>query len=139
MVTKFRLEYRWSSSWTLSRSTIDNAGPGGEGAHAVKPHLGADHPVKRQSFIINYLNLQPQERASTHRYRQRGLRPIYLLAAIKQANSTDGPKTGAEDLKTLVEGVITTYKQAVHGQGPRSHHGQHPGFGGQAARGVCLP
>ena len=43
-----------------------------------------------------------------------GYDSIYLLAAaIKQANSTDGPKIKAalEDLKTPVEGVITTYNK----------------------------
>jgi branched-chain amino acid transport system substrate-binding protein len=41
-----------------------------------------------------------------------GYDSIYLLAAaIKQAGSTDGPKVRAalEDLKTPVEGVVTTY------------------------------
>ena len=43
-----------------------------------------------------------------------GYDSIYLLAAaIKQANSTEGPKIKAalEDLKTPVEGVVTTYNK----------------------------
>jgi branched-chain amino acid transport system substrate-binding protein len=43
-----------------------------------------------------------------------GYDSIYLLAAaIKQANSTEGPKVKAalEDLKTPVEGVVTTYNK----------------------------
>ena len=43
-----------------------------------------------------------------------GYDSIYLLAAaIKQANSTDGPKIKAalEDLKTPVDGVVTTYNR----------------------------
>jgi branched-chain amino acid transport system substrate-binding protein len=43
-----------------------------------------------------------------------GYDSIYLLAAaMKQANSTDGPKIKAalEDLKAPVEGVVTTYNK----------------------------
>jgi branched-chain amino acid transport system substrate-binding protein len=43
-----------------------------------------------------------------------GYDSIYLLAAaIKQANSTDGPKikNALEDLKAPVEGVVTTYNK----------------------------
>jgi branched-chain amino acid transport system substrate-binding protein len=41
-----------------------------------------------------------------------GYDSVYLLAAaIKQAGSTDGPKIKAalEDLRTPIEGVVTTY------------------------------
>jgi branched-chain amino acid transport system substrate-binding protein len=69
---------------------------------------------KRQAFIISYLKtFNPKNaRIDSPVSAAQGYDSIYLLAAaIKQANSTDGPKIKAalEDLKTPVEGVITTY------------------------------
>ena len=69
---------------------------------------------KRQAFIINYLKtFKPKgNRIDSPVSAAQGYDSIYLLAAaIKQANSTDGPKIKAalEDLKAPVEGVVTTY------------------------------
>jgi branched-chain amino acid transport system substrate-binding protein len=69
---------------------------------------------KRQSFIIAYLRtFKPKaNRMDSPVSAAQGYDSIYLLAAaIKQAASTDGPKIKAalEDLKTPVEGVVTTY------------------------------
>ena len=71
---------------------------------------------KRQSFIINYLKtFNPKGgRIDSPVSAAQGYDSIYLLAAaIKQANSTDGPKVKAalEDLKAPVEGVVTTYNK----------------------------
>ena len=69
---------------------------------------------KRQAFIINYLRtFKPKNnRIDSPVSAAQGYDSIYLLAAaIKQANSTEGPKIRAalEDLKAPVEGVVTTY------------------------------
>src|SRR6185436_5152204 len=71
---------------------------------------------KRQSFIINYLKtFNPKNsRMDSPVSAAQGYDSIYLLAAaIKQAGSTEGPKIKAalEDLKTPVEGVVTTYNK----------------------------
>jgi hypothetical protein len=59
-------------------------------------NLHQGRPPQSVSHFINYREPSiPRTSASTHRCRQRRLRPIYLLAAIKQANSTDGPKIKA--------------------------------------------
>lgn len=104
-------------SWTLSMANyIDNAGPGGEGARMPQTFIQEPTTPKRQSFIINYLKtFNPKNsRIDSPVSAAQGYDSIYLLAAaIKQAGSTDGPKIKAalEDLKTPVEGVVTTYNK----------------------------
>jgi len=104
-------------SWTLSMANyIDNAGPGGEGARMPQTFVQEPTTPKRQAFIINYLkSFSPKNaRIDSPVSAAQGYDSIYLLAAaIKQANSTDGPKIKAalEDLKTPVEGVVTTYNK----------------------------
>ena len=104
-------------SWTLSMANyIDNAGPGGEGARMPQTFIQEPTTPKRQAFIIKYLKtFNPKnQRIDSPVSAAQGYDSIYLLAAaIKQANSTDGPKIKAalEDLKTPVEGVVTTYNK----------------------------
>lgn len=104
-------------SWTLSMANyIDNAGPGGEGARMPQTFIQEPTTPKRQAFIISYLKtFNPKNaRIDSPVSAAQGYDSIYLLAAaIKQANSTDGPKIKAalEDLKTPVEGVVTTYNK----------------------------
>jgi branched-chain amino acid transport system substrate-binding protein len=93
---------------------IDNAGPGGEGARMPQTFIQEPTTPKRQSFIISYLKtFNPKNaRMDSPVSAAQGYDSIYLLAAaIKQANSTEGPKIKAalEDLKTPIEGVVTTY------------------------------
>lgn len=115
-MTKLGWKVPMVGSWTLSMANfIDNAGPGGEGARMPQTFIQAPTTPKRQSFIINYLKtFNPKGgRIDSPVSAAQGYDSIYLLAAaIKQANSTDGPKVKAalEDLKTPVEGVVTTYK-----------------------------
>jgi branched-chain amino acid transport system substrate-binding protein len=114
-MTKLGWKVPMVGSWTLSMANfIDNAGPGGEGARMPQTFIQEPTTPKRQSFIINYLKtFNPKNaRIDSPVSAAQGYDSIYLLAAaIKQANSTDGPKIKAalEDLKTPVEGVITTY------------------------------
>ncbi|OYT91399.1 MAG: amino acid ABC transporter substrate-binding protein [Burkholderiales bacterium PBB3] len=116
-MTKLGWKVPMIGSWTLSMANfIDNAGPGGEGARMPQTFIQAPTTPKRQSFIINYLKtFSPKGgRIDSPVSAAQGYDSIYLLAAaIKQANSTDGPKVKAalEDLKTPVDGVVTTYNK----------------------------
>jgi branched-chain amino acid transport system substrate-binding protein len=116
-MTKLGWKVPMIGSWTLSMANfIDNAGPGGEGARMPQTFIQEPTTPKRQAFIINYLKaFNPKNaRIDSPVSAAQGYDSIYLLAAaIKQANSTDGPKIKAalEDLKTPVEGVITTYSK----------------------------
>ena len=114
-MTKLGWKVPMIGSWTLSMANfIDNAGPGGEGARMPQTFIQEPTTPKRQSFIINYLKtFNPKNaRIDSPVSAAQGYDSVYLLAAaIKQAGTTEGPKVKAalEDLKTSVEGVVTTY------------------------------
>ena len=116
-MTKLGWKVPMIGSWTLSMANfIDNAGPGGEGARMPQTFVQEPTTPKRQSFIINYLKtFNPRNaRIDSPVSAAQGYDSIYLLAAaITQAGSTDGPKIKAalEDLRTPVEGVVTTYNK----------------------------
>ena len=116
-MTKLGWKVPMIGSWTLSMANyIDNAGPGGEGARMPQTFVQEPTTPKRQSFIISYLKtFNPRNnRMDSPVSAAQGYDSVYLLAAaIKQAGSTDGPKIKAalEDLKTPVEGVVTTYNK----------------------------
>ncbi len=116
-MTKLGWKVPMIGSWTLSMANfIDNAGPGGEGARMPQTFIQAPTSPKRQSFIVSYLKTFTPKggRIDSPVSAAQGYDSVYLLAAaIKQANSTEGPKIKAalEDLKTPVEGVVTIYKQ----------------------------
>jgi len=116
-MTKLGWKVPLIGSWTLSMANyIDNAGPGGEGARMPQTFVQEPTNPKRQSFIISYLKtFNPKNaRMDSPVSAAQGYDSVYLLAAaIKQANSTEGPKIKAalEDLKTPVEGVVTTYNK----------------------------
>ncbi len=116
-MTKLGWKVPMIGSWTLSMANfIDNAGPGGEGARMPQTFIQEPTTPKRQSFIINYLKtFNPKNaRIDSPVSAAQGYDSIYLLAAaMKQAGNTEGPKIKAalEDLKTPVEGVVTTYNK----------------------------
>ena len=116
-MTKLGWKVPLIGSWTLSMANyIDNAGPGGEGARMPQTFIQEPTNPKRQSFIISYLKtFNPKNaRMDSPVSAAQGYDSVYLLAAaIKQAGSTEGPKIKAalEDLKTPVEGVVTTYNK----------------------------
>jgi len=116
-MTKLGWKVPLIGSWTLSMANyIDNAGPGGEGARMPQTFIQEPTNPKRQAFIISYLkNFNPKNaRMDSPVSAAQGYDSIYLLAAaIKQAGSTEGPKIKAalEDLKTPIEGVVTTYNK----------------------------
>jgi branched-chain amino acid transport system substrate-binding protein len=102
-------------SWTLSMANfIDNAGPGGEGARMPQTFIQQPDTAKRKAFIDAYLKtFKPKNnRIDSPVSAAQGYDSVFLLAAaIKQANSTDGPKIreALENLNTKVDGVVTTY------------------------------
>ena len=116
-MTKLGWKVPMVGSWTLSMANyIDNAGPGGEGARMPQTFIQEPTTPKRQSFIVNYLKeFKPKNsRIDSPVSAAQGYDSVYLLAAaIKQAGSTDGPKIreALENLKTPVDGVVTTYNK----------------------------
>ena len=100
-------------SWTLSMSTfIDNAGPNGDGAIMPETFIQAGTTPKRKTFVEAYQKAYGIDRIPSQVSAAQGYDSVYLLAAaITQAGSTDGPKVRAalEDLKTKVDGVVTSY------------------------------
>jgi len=105
-------------SWTLSMASfIDTAGKNGNGA--TMPETFIQQPAttpKRKSFVEAYVKeFKPKNGiiASPVSAAQ-GYDSVYLLAAaIKQANSTEGPKLleALQNLKAPVEGVVMTYNK----------------------------
>ncbi len=105
-------------SWTLSMASfIDTAGKNGNGATMPQTYIQSPSTTaKRKSFQEAYLKeFKPKNNniASPVSAAQ-GYDSVYLLAAaIKQANSTEGPKIVAalQDLKAPVDGVVMTYNK----------------------------
>ena len=114
-MTKLGWKVPMVGSWTLSMANfIDNAGPGGEGARMPQTFIQQGDTPKRKAFIDAYLKtFKPKNnRIDSPVSAAQGYDSIFLLAAaIKQANSTDGPKIreALENLGAKVEGVVTTY------------------------------
>lgn len=100
-------------SWTLSMSNfIDNAGPNGEGALMPQTFIQEPTTPKRKAFIAAYQKAYNVDRIASPVSAAQGYDSMYLLvAAIKQAGSTDGVKIreALENLKEKVDGVITVY------------------------------
>ncbi|HJV63608.1 MAG TPA: ABC transporter substrate-binding protein [Albitalea sp.] len=116
-MTKLGWKVPMVGSWTLSMANfIDNAGPGGEGARMPQTFIQQATTPKRSAFIGNYLKtFKPKnDRIDSPVSAAQGYDSVYLLAAaIKQAGSTEGPKVKAalEDLKSPVDGVVTSYSR----------------------------
>jgi branched-chain amino acid transport system substrate-binding protein len=116
-MTKLGWKVPMIGSWSLSMANyIENAGPNGEGARMPQTFIQEPTNPKRQSFIISYLKtFNPKNaRMDSPVSAAQGYDSVYLLAAaIRQAGSTDGPKIKAalEDLKSPIEGVVTTYNK----------------------------
>jgi len=114
-MTKLGWKVPMIGSWTLSMANfIDNAGPGGEGARMPQTFIQEPNTVKRKAFIDAYLKtFKPKNnRMDSPVSAAQGYDSVYLLvAAIKQAGSTDGVKIreALENLDAKVEGVVTTY------------------------------
>ena len=114
-MTKLGWKVPMIGSWTLSMANyIDNAGPGGEGARMPQTFIQDPNTPKRKAFIDAYLKeFKPKNnRIDSPVSAAQGYDSVYLLAAaMKQANSTDGPKIkdALESLNAKVDGVVTNY------------------------------
>ncbi|KAF3999023.1 ABC transporter substrate-binding protein [Glaciimonas immobilis] len=102
-------------SWPLSMGNfIDNAGKNGDGARMPQTFIQDGNTPVRKTFIAAYQKAYKVDRMPSAVSAAQGYDAIYLLAAaMKQAGTTDGPKVreALENLKTPVEGVITTYNK----------------------------
>jgi branched-chain amino acid transport system substrate-binding protein len=104
-------------SWTLAMANfIDNAGANGNGTRMPQTFIQNPDTPKRKAFIDAYVKAYnpPGGRMPSAVSAAQGYDSIYLLAAaIQQAGSTEGPKIAAalEDLKSPIEGVVTTYNK----------------------------
>lgn len=100
-------------SWPLSMGNfIDNSGKNGDGARMPQTFIQDGNTPKRKAFIEAYQKAYKVDRMPSAVSAAQGYDSVYLLvAAIKQAGSTDGDKVRAalENLNTKVEGVVTTY------------------------------
>jgi branched-chain amino acid transport system substrate-binding protein len=105
-------------SWTLSMASfIDTAGKNGDGA--TMPETFIQSPAttpKRKVFVDNYLKeFKPKNGViASPVSAAQGYDSVYLMAAaIKQANSTEGPKIleALQNLKTPIDGVVMTYNK----------------------------
>lgn len=101
-------------SWTLSMENfIDRAGPNGNGARMPQTFIQEPTTTKRKAFIEAYQKRYKVERIPSAVSAAQGYDGMILLAAaIRQANSTDGPRIreALENLQGSIEGVITTYQ-----------------------------
>ncbi|MEN3293393.1 MAG: branched-chain amino acid transport system substrate-binding protein [Burkholderiales bacterium] len=104
-------------SWTLSMGNfIDNAGKNGEGVMMPQTFIQSGDSPKRKAFVDAYLKAYnpPAGRMPSAVSAAQGYDSIYLLAAaMKQANSTEGPKVRAalENLNEKVDGAVATYNK----------------------------
>lgn len=112
--TKLGMTAPLIGGWTLSMSNfIDNAGKNGNGA--LMPQTFIEDPItpKARSFIEAYHKAYGVSRIPSAVSAAQGYDAVYIFAAaVKQAGSADTAKIKAalEDLKTPVEGVISTWK-----------------------------
>ena len=93
-------------------SFIDTAGPNGDGAKMPQTFIEDPTTPKRKAFIDSYHKKFGGDKMPSPVSAAQGYDSVYLLAAaIKQANSTDGPKVkeALENLNTKVEGVVMVY------------------------------
>ena len=104
-------------SWTLAMGNfIDNAGKNGDGAVMPQTFIQEPDTARRKSFIDAYVKAYnpPHGRMPSAVSAAQGYDSVLLLvAAIKQAGGTDGPKvrSALENLNERIDGVVTTYSK----------------------------
>lgn len=121
-----RAKLGWSvpmiGSWTLSMSRfIDTAGANGSGVIMPQTFIEDGNTPKRAAFIRSYHVAYKVDRISSPPSAAQGYDSLYLLvAAIKQAGTTRGPKVRAalDDLQGRIEGVVKVYD---HPFSPSNH------------------
>ncbi|OWW18265.1 ABC transporter substrate-binding protein [Noviherbaspirillum denitrificans] len=116
-MTKLGWKVPMIGSWNLSMASfIENAGAASEGARMPVTLIQETSSPKRKAFIDSYVKaFNPKDgNIESPSCAAQGYDSMYLLAAaIRQANSTEGPKIKAalENLNTPVEGVVATYNR----------------------------
>ncbi len=102
-------------SWTLAMENfIDRAGPNGNGARMPQTFIQEASNAKRKAFIAAYQKHYKVERIPSAVSAAQGYDGMLLLAAaIRQANSAEGPRIreALEDLRGAVDGVIARYER----------------------------
>ena len=100
-------------SWTFSmRNFIELSGKAGEGALMPQTFIQDLGSSSKNSFLLAYKRAFNTDRIPSPMSAAQGYDGMHLLyLAIRQANSTDGPKIkeALENLKTRYQGVITSY------------------------------
>jgi len=118
-IAKTRAKAGWKvpmlGSWTLSLDNfIANAGPAGDGALMTQTFIAEPITSRRQEFLISYRKQSGQEQIPSAVSAAQGYDSMLLLAAaVRQANSTQGPavREALENLQGNVFGVICTYEK----------------------------
>ena len=120
-------------SWTLSMSSfIDTAGANGDGAVMPQTFIQLPNTPRRKAFIEAYQAAYNTERMPSPVSAAQGYDSVLLLvAAIKQAGSTDGRKIreALENLKEKVDGVVTVYDRPFTATDHEAISGNIPVFG----------
>jgi branched-chain amino acid transport system substrate-binding protein len=102
-------------SWTFSmRNFIDGSGRAGEGALMPQTFIQDIGSSSKNSFLLAYKRAFKTDRIPSPMSAAQGYDGMHLLyLAIRQANSTEGPKIMAalENLKSRYQGVITSYNK----------------------------
>ncbi len=100
-------------SWTLSMSSfVDRAGPNAEGARMPQTFIQEGGTPQREAFIKAYQNAFRSLRIPSPVSAAQGYdSALLLVAAIRQAGSTEGPRIreALENLSERVDGVIMAY------------------------------
>ncbi len=100
-------------SWTISmRNFLDNAGSSGEGVMAVQSFIPTSRSPRHSQFVREFtqrFGAGSMESAMSAAQGYDAMRLLY--SAIAHANTTDGDaiRRELENLKSAVEGVVTTY------------------------------
>ncbi|MGQ5490415.1 ABC transporter substrate-binding protein [Thauera sp. ZXT1-4] len=102
-------------SWTLAMSNfIESAGPNAEGARMPQTFIQVARNPRQAAFLDAWKGLTGTSRIPVPPAAAQGYDSMLLLAAaIRQADSTEGPRIreALESLKAAVEGVIMTYRR----------------------------
>lgn len=102
-------------SWTFSmRNFIDLSGKAGEGALMPQTFIQDLGSASKNSFLLAYKRAYKADRIPSPMSAAQGYDGMHLLyLAIRQANSTEGPKIkeALENLKSRYQGVITSYSK----------------------------
>ncbi len=120
-------------SWNMAMANfIDNAGANGDGAMMPQTFIQEGGSARHKSFVEAYQKAFKVDRIPVPSPAAQAYDSTYLLvAAIRQAGTTDGPKVreALENLKDPVEGVITTYRKPFAKGQHEAINAQIPVFG----------